>query len=149
MPNHFHLLVHVNRVSFTAGFTEQVTPFEQRNIVLHQSNPCENSHLLSKTRSLNDSTGIILRSYTRAIQKQEGYTGSLFQNRTKAICLTLPEDLSPAYFQTSFGVIVHIDVCEKEYPQVCFDYIHSNPVNAGLVKLPEQWEFSSAKDDAG
>lgn len=170
MPNHFHLMVHVNNVnvcftkgftgSFTEqvtdveGFTEQVTVVEKCGAVLKLSGSSENSHLLSKTsfsktRSLNDSVGIVLRSYARAIQKQEGYTGSLFQNRTKAICLTLPGDLSPTWFQTSFGTVINVDLSEANYSQVCFNYIHSNPVSAGLVKLPEQWEFSSARDYAG
>ncbi|MDA3778747.1 MAG: hypothetical protein PF487_00705, partial [Bacteroidales bacterium] len=33
--------------------------------------------------------------------------------------------------------------------QVCFNYIHQNPVKAGLVKNAVDWEFSSAVDYAG
>ncbi|MDO9612952.1 MAG: hypothetical protein Q7J86_00310 [Bacteroidota bacterium] len=131
MPSHFHLMVHVNNVE--VEISEQVTL----------------SHLLTKKRSLNDSISIILRSYTRAIQKQENLTGSLFQNRTKASCLTQMEGISPAWFQSNFGAIINISDPAKEYPQVCFDYIHANPVKDGFVKIQEEWEFSSARDYAG
>jgi len=33
--------------------------------------------------------------------------------------------------------------------QVCFNYIHNIPVKAGLVKKPEDWEFSSYADIIG
>ncbi len=32
---------------------------------------------------------------------------------------------------------------------MCFNYIHQNPVRAGLVKTEIEWEFSSAQDYAG
>ena len=130
-PNHFHLMIYINNVD--VEITEQVTQ----------------SHLLSKKRSLNDSISIMLRSYTRAIQIQENMTGSLFQNRTKAICLTQTEGLSPNWFQSSFGAIINVSIPEKDYPQVCFDYIHFNPVKHRLANQPEDWEFSSARDYAG
>jgi len=128
MPNHFHLMISVSCVE--VEISEQVTP----------------SHLLTKTRSLNDSISILLRSYTRAIQKQERTTGSLFQNRTKALCLTEPQGISPAYFNTYFGMVGNLDLPETNYLNVCFDYIHQNPVNGGLIKNPEDWEFSSYRD---
>ncbi len=36
-----------------------------------------------------------------------------------------------------------------DYATACFLYIHQNPVLAGLVNRPEDWEFSSFKDYAG
>lgn len=131
MPNHFHLMVHVNQLQLE--LSEQVT----------------RSHLLTKRRLFNDSISILLRSYTRAIQKQENRTGSLFQNRTKALCLTQTDAISPAWFQTQYGAVINVDYPEKAYPQVCFDYIHANPVKDGLVKRITDWEFSSALDYSG
>jgi len=32
---------------------------------------------------------------------------------------------------------------------MCFNYIHRNPVKAGLVKKATDWEFSSARDYGG
>jgi putative transposase len=131
MPNHFHFMVYVHRLSLE--ISEQVTE----------------SHQLTKTRTLNDSISIMLRSYTRAIQKQENITGSIFQHRTKAVCLTDVTGVSPAWFQSNYGTIINISDPEKEYPQVCFNYIHQNPVKSRLVKNPEDWEFSSYPDYCG
>lgn len=138
MPNHFHLMIYVNQVEIPISEPDLVTP----------------SHLISsttskKTRSINQSVAILLRSYTRALQKQEHFTGSLFQHRTKALCLTEIEGPEPTWFQTAFGTQINIVDPEKEYPQVCFNYIHQNPVDAGLVINPVDWEFSSYQDYAG
>jgi len=140
MPNHFHLMISVNQVEVefcepvNSGESEGFTPSETLTWVTP-----------SKTRSLNDSIGIILRSYTRAVQKQQKTTGSLFQKETKAICLSAPE-FAPAYFDTHFGMMGNLDLPETNYLNVCFDYIHQNPVNSKLVNNPEDWEFSSYRD---
>jgi putative transposase len=131
MPNHFHFMIYVNCVEITIN--EQVAK----------------SHQLTKMRALNDSISIMLRSYVRAIQKQEKFTGSLFQNRTKSVCLTDVTGVSPAWFNTNYGTTIHIPDPEKEYPQVCFNYIHHNPIKSWIVKKPEDWEFSSYPDYCG
>ncbi|HEX7584070.1 MAG TPA: hypothetical protein VF373_05240 [Prolixibacteraceae bacterium] len=136
MPNYFHLMIHLSDAMIrtdSEGFTLSETLTEHSG----------------KSRSINVSIGIILRSYTRAIQKQQKISGSLFQKETKSICLTQPEGLSPSWFQSCFGAIINISNPEIDYPQFCFNYIHGNPVKDRLVKLPEEWEFSSAKDYAG
>jgi putative transposase len=132
MPSHFHLMVHVNQVVRPVRIIETLTPSESLND--------------SKIRSLNNSIGIMLRTYTRAIQKQEGLNGSLFQEHTKAICLTQCNGLSPAYFNQEYGTIINIPNPEEEYPLVCFNYIHQNPVSAGLCISPQDWEFCSGPD---
>jgi putative transposase len=172
MPNHFHLMIHVNKVTSELvtpelvtisshllsktserGFTEQLTisghQLSKTSGLGFTEQVTENSHQLRHTPTLNASIGNILSSYTRAIQKQETRTGSLFQHRTKASCLTRMDGISPSWFQSAFGALINVSFPEKEYPQVCFDYIHGNPVKDGLVKQPEEWEFSSARDYAG
>ena len=140
MPNHFHLMIEVRNVE--VEISEQVTPDRiSEGFTL--------SETLTKSpqkRTINDSIGIILRSYSRAIQKQEKITGSLFQKETKALCLTEPQGVAPAYFNTHFGMIGNLDLPETNYLNVCFDYIHQNPVNGKLVCNPEDWEFSSYRD---
>jgi putative transposase len=66
MPNHFHFMVLVNyaRLPERGGATSSRTP--------------------TKTVSLNHSIGILLASYTRAINKQNNTSGSLFRQKTKA-----------------------------------------------------------------
>lgn len=143
MPNHFHLMVYVNRITISehslpdsAGSSEQVSHSHQLT-------------KLTKERSMNDSISILLRSYTRAINKQESRTGSLFQHRTKAICLSDTSGVTPAWFQTNYGTLINVDDPDKAYPQSCFNYIHMNPVNAGLSNNPISWEFSSYPDYFG
>jgi putative transposase len=135
MPNHFHLMLYVNEVELEIPDVS----YEY----LHQNT------MIVKKRLLNDSLSIVLRSYTRAIHKQNHITGSLFQHRTKAICLTDIDGITPAWFQTAYGTIINITDPAREYPQVCFDYIHQNPVRSGLVKAPADWEFSSWRDYIG
>ena len=155
MPTHFHLMVYVNRLQIEIN--EQVTATDRmtRSHPISKAaaggfiDPMICSHRINKQRSLNNSIAILLRSYTRAIQKQENLHGSLFQAKTKAICLTKPDGISPAWFQTRYGTIINVDHPEKAYPQACFDYIHANPVKDGLVEKVTEWEFSSALDYSG
>ena len=133
MPNHFHWMVYVRETDIfrSRGATQSRTPTISDNI------------------SFNKSIGILLASYTRAINNQENITGSLFREKTKAECLTAFNGITPSFFNTEYGTIMNIPDPEREYPQICFNYIHNNPVKAGLVKSAEDWEFSSCQDICG
>ena len=159
MPNHFHLMIAVKQIE--VEISEQVTPDPEVDPMtwVHRINnqdksithPMNFSHRMSskepaKYRSLNDSIAIMLRSYTRAINKQYQKHGSLFEQHSKALCLTESQGVSPAYFNTHFGMMGNLDLPETNYLNVCFDYIHQNPVNGKLVANPEDWEFSSYRD---
>jgi putative transposase len=136
MPNHFHLMVLVN--------------FEE--LLIESSSNSGGATLSSTpttTRSFNHSIGIMLASYTRAINKQEDRSGALFRETTKAVCLNSSKGISPAWFTNNGITQINISNPEKEYPRICFDYIHQNPVKAGFVKNIEEWEFSSASDHLG
>jgi putative transposase len=100
-------------------------------------------------QTLNESIGIMLRSYTRAINKQENRTGSLFKEHTKAECINCPNGITPSFIVESGITKINIQNPEEQYPQICFDYIHQNPVKAKLVKNITDWQFSSAMDYAG
>jgi len=65
-------------------------------------------------------------SYTKAINKQEGRVGPVFQGPFKTRPVTTDGDL------------VHLS-----------RYVHLNPVTAGFVTVPEAWEFSSYQDYIG
>ena len=65
-------------------------------------------------------------SYTKAINERYGRIGALFQGQFQAI---------------------HVD--RDEYLLHLSRYLHLNPVAAGLVKRPEEWEFSSYRDYIG
>jgi len=70
--------------------------------------------------------GILLSSYTKAINKRYKRHGSLFQHHTKA-------------------VLIHSD----NYLLTAAAYIHQNPVVSGLVDKFEAWEYSSYQDYIG
>jgi len=105
MPNHFHFLIHANAMS---------TPLIQDGSIDRQQFSQGIKHLLS--------------SYARAINKQEGRIGSLFQQKTKGRLVAVEEPL---------------------YARTAFHYIHQNPVKAGLVDRMEDWEFSSFREYSG
>jgi putative transposase len=65
-------------------------------------------------------------SYTKAMNKRFNRVGALFQGRYK---------------------IAHID--RDEYLLHLSRYIHLNPVSAGLVAHPDDWEFSSYSEYIG
>ncbi len=118
MPNHFHILAHINQVEVLI-------------------NP-------SKKRTLYFSIGLMLRSYSQAINKQENRTGTLFRQKTKAKNGLIEEliTIDSKYKDLLFRP-------DNDYAKICFDYIHQNPVKAGLVNKAEDWVYSSAKDYVG
>jgi REP element-mobilizing transposase RayT len=65
-------------------------------------------------------------SYTKAINKRHGRSGALYQGQFQA---------------------AHVD--RDEYLLYLSRYIHLNPVEAGLVRRPEDWEFSSYREYVG
>lgn len=74
---------------------------------------------------LSNGIRMLLSSYASAINNQRKRSGSLFRQKTKAKLL---------------------NTNNVNYPFICFQYIHQNPVNAGLVNKMEDWEFSSFRD---
>ncbi len=106
MPNHFHLLVYVDE-----------------RLDINFENP------LITNNKLSEGIRLLLSSYTKGINVQEQRIGNLFQQKTKARCVT--ENNS------------------QNYSEECFHYIHQNPIKANLVDKMEDWEFSSFQDYSG
>lgn len=75
---------------------------------------------------LKKNFGILLSSYTKAINKVNSRTGSLFQQHSKS------KEISDD--KTILNVI---------------NYIHQNPLRKGLINKIEDWEFSSYRDYLG
>lgn len=99
MPNHFHFLIHANEFS----------------IPIIKDGSFERQRFSQGIKQL-------LSSYAKAINKQENRTGSLFQQKTKAL---------------------HVSDPKNNYAPTVFHYIHQNPLKARLVNRMEDWEFSS------
>ena len=102
MPNHFHFLLHAN--------AQTVMPVSKSII---------------PTQHLTEGIRLLLSSYTKGIQKQRGFKGNLFYQKTKAKPVN-DDGLS--------------------YSLTAFHYIHQNPYKAKLVEKMEEWEFSSFAD---
>ncbi|WP_169305066.1 transposase [Pedobacter cryotolerans] len=106
MPNHFHFIIYIKD---------------------------RDTNIAKKIgqKSLNKAIAIVLRSYTRALQKQECFTGSLFQQKTKAKKLEINANDTINYLS------------------ICTHYIHQNPLKAGLITDLKDWKFSSYLDYIG
>lgn len=144
MPNHFHLMVHVNVLEIdkelicgeaSRGATKY--PSVSRSAILNRAPT--NTQMIS----FNASIGIMLASYTRAINKQKDWSGSLFRSKTKSICLTKVEEISPVWI-TNMGITQLNSVnSDFQYPNICFNYILQNPLKSNLVENISDWEFSA------
>ena len=167
MSNHFHIMIYVNKIQPIESADARQTLYDEltESVALRQT---LNDELIesaaarqtlskagnlythcSKDHTLNYSIGMMLSSYTQIVNKQQKRSGSLFRPNTKSECITTCNGITPSFFNTNDGTLLNIHLSEKEYPKVCFDYIHNNPVKAGLVKKPEDWEFSSSRDVYG
>jgi len=109
MPNHFHFMVVVN---------ELVVEVENTRSATLSRAPSD-----SRKDTFQKSIGILLASYTRAINKQRNTTNSLFRPKTKAENLTDTNGVTPSFYNSRYGTIIRIDNPEEQYPQVCFNYI--------------------------
>lgn len=105
MPNHFHFIVSTKDKSCFERSTFGGKPMQE----------------------LAYRTGVLLSSYSQAINKQNGTTGSLFQQKTKSKNLSFT----------------------KNYLVTCMHYLHQNAWHAGLVNKIEEWPYSSFLDYAG
>ena len=154
MPNHFHWLVYTKpeacqpsnavkpRQLYNGGISEV-------KINKHSGGDFESPPEYSTPnpkdfqQNLSNSIGILLRSYTRAINKQQDRSGSLFRKKTKSKSgiidgyITINGKNKNLFFKP-----------DNNYAAVCFDYIHQNPVKANLCEKAEDWRYSSAKDYA-
>lgn len=109
MPNHFHFLLRANENGLKERESFGGKPMQE----------------------LAYRIGILLSSYSQAINKQNNTIGSLFQQKTKAKFLSEENNGS------------RISYFEK-----CFHYIHRNPLSINKVTRLEDWPYSSYLDYA-
>jgi len=115
MPNHFHLMIHANENSI-------ITRISGKNEI----------------QELSYRMGILLSSYSQTINKKNVSSGSLFQQKTKAKSVFIPDALK----KTS-------RIQQHSYIISCMHYIHQNAWKAGLVSKIEDWRYSSFPDYCG
>lgn len=144
MPNHFHLMVYVRDVELELVESIGSTSI---GVVLNKADArTDKNKADAKQRTFNQSIGIMLRSYSQAVNRQQNFSGKLIREKTKAECVNCHNGITPSYIIENGVTILNNTNAENQYPQICFDYIHQNPVKANLVKAETDWEFSSAKD---
>lgn len=153
MPNHFHWQFyvratqidreqywkHVDRVEFQ----RRQRKYGAKAIAVDRAHT-RVRHV--KTITLNEGIACLLKSYVRAISKPKDWTGKVFREATKAqdgwidefVTLKKPNGQLDTRFQIGTGYAHH-----------CFNYIHNNPVAAGLATSAADWKFSSARDYEG
>ena len=110
MPNHFHFIIHANENSVRERVSFGGKPMQEFAYRL----------------------GILLSSYSQAINKQNNTSGSLFRQKTKEKILS-----------------ENIEGRRINYLENCFFYIHHNPKVADLVNDLTDWPYSSFRDYAG
>lgn len=73
----------------------------------------------------------LLSTYSHEFNKKNNRSGALFRPKTKAICLDEEVEEFKIY------------PTKQDYYLNVFNYLHNNPVEAGIVELPEDWKWSS------
>lgn len=101
MPNHFHFLIEV--------VNKSMCPIKCGGIMMP---------------AIANGFRLLQSSFTKGINIQQGRTGNLFQQKTKAKLVSDVED----------------------YSLTAFFYIHRNPVEAKLVSKIENWKYSSYRE---
>lgn len=149
MPNHFHWMIYIKKTELPVMSGQEKLKNKKFIIKNEGIQQVEKKARITNLTTLNQSIGTLLASYTRAINNQEGFTGSLFRKNTKGICLNDNSQTLKGWVESMGITILNRDIPENQYTKLCFDYIHLNPVKAGLVKKPEEWEYSSFSDVIG
>lgn len=144
MPNHFHWLFYTNAEACEPIKKQRKSSDESLQETVRQSSDDfsrRSSDDLSRQQRLSRAIGTLLSSYTRAINNQENRSGSLFRPKTKAKDGWIDDFITVdgKHRVLFFGP-------DNDYALQCFEYIHQNPVKAGLVLKPEDWPYSSARE---
>ncbi len=154
MPNHFHWLFYVKQVEterrILRQHVDEVEYLRRKKKYGVKAQPVKRDRTRvakgSSTVTLNEAIGTLQYAYTRAINKEKGWTGSLFREKCRAkdgwidefICLEKLDGKADYRFLPG-----------TDYAYLCFCYIHDNAKEAGLVKDNIDWPYSSARDYAG
>jgi putative transposase len=121
MPNHFHFLIRVKMVeqqTFEVSKTSEVLPV--KTLAVSSANIPEAYRGSKKLTPIEKAFKDFFISYAKGINKALGRTGSLFQSKFKKKEIT-----DNAYFT---GII---------------QYIHANPIKAGLCNAYTDYKYSS------
>lgn len=152
MPNHFHLLFFVRQLEVSREvFYQSRDAIEWKRRQRKYGSkaiPIGERQLSTEKKkelvSINSTIGQIQKGYTRAVNAEKGWSGSLFRAHCK-----VKDGMINDYVTTEDeGKESKFDF-NNAYARTCIRYIHDNPVKAQLVHNPEEYKWSSAKEYAG
>lgn len=144
MPNHFHWLIYTKPTACEMSKALKSPKRYKESPAILASKEATLTKKDVRQQSLNHAIGTLLSSYSKGVNKQQGFSGSLFRAKTKAKdgvidgIITIDGKNKDLFFKP-----------ENNYARICFNYIHNNPPEAGLAATPTDWVYSSAKDYAG
>ena len=153
MPNHFHFQFYVQQTAITRNtlwtHVDKIELARRRKKYGRLAVPPD----FKQTRiaqpdeavTLNQAIGILQRTYTRALNLERAWSGSLFRKACKAKDGWIDEFVTV----DNNGRLDGRFRAGSDYAYQCFMYIHENPSKAGLVNQKEEWAYSSAMDYAG
>ena len=140
MPNHFHWLVYTRpEACWPSKAVKPRKKYKPGDALDRRPLPEDDYQ-----QTFSHCIGMLLSSYTRAINNQENRSGSLFRPKTKAKdgwiddFITLEGKHKNLFFRP-----------DNSYALQCLEYIHKNPEEAKLVSKAESWPYSSARDYGG
>lgn len=120
MPNHFHFMIQATEAS-----CKEISSYGDKSMQI-----------------LARKIGLLLSSYSQYVNHQNKTSGSLFQQKTKAKCISL---LDTSIVMSTNQSPLNTSSCIFN----CMHYIHQNPMKAGIVNKMEDWPYSSFMDYAG
>ncbi len=154
MPTHFHWQIYVYRNVIERKLLRnhiESIELQRRKSKYGDAALAPGSSISPKTNedafiTLNESIGILQRAYTRALNKEKGWSGSLFRSDCKSKDGWIDEFIT---ITKANGNLDHRFTADTDYGHICMEYIHNNPVGAGFVKEDIEWKYSSAREYTG
>jgi len=154
MPTHFHWQIYVHKIlierkllrNHIEGIEQQRRKSKYGGYALTGQ-----AYVFQKTNedsliTINESISTLQRTYTRALNKEKDWSGSLFRSDCKSKDGWIDEFIT---LKKSSGKSDHRFTAGTDYVHSCFEYIHDNPRVAGLVQENIDWKYSSAREYSG
>lgn len=153
MPNHFHWQFYVGAIAIERKtFREHIDAIEfERRVLKYGPKAVPVNKASQRTKegdsmiTLNEAIGNLLKGYTRAINKERNWSGSLFRGESKAKDGWLDQFVTVQKNRSDDWRFLP----GNDYGYSLLNYIHENAVTAGLVEKAVDYKWSSARDYAG
>lgn len=153
MPTHFHWQLFVKNTEVGKKSFRNHVVFLENERRLHTYGTSAKliipSTLIIKDNdsvTLNESIGVLQMAYTKALNTENKWSGSLFRKECKAKDGWIEEFIALGKDHGKLGSRFSTG---SDYAFACFEYINNNPKKAGLVENILDWPYSSAREYAG